>query len=209
VCDIDQACCNGGCCHASQECCDDLTCYDPSTKKCCNDGIGTVCNISEPCCDDGTCNLCCRSLQEHPEASGVCVCAETTAHCTGPTRLWSISTCKRSVSGAQSCSITNRQVGSEYACDESTDWPGRFLCLIGQGGECTAICTAGLATCIASLPHSGGAGCEDSFFQCQECVSDLIGDPDDCGCLEVNCETGDVISTLWADAATLSGGTCP
>jgi len=203
-------CCDGTCCSAGQSCCDYLTCYDPSTQKCCNDGIGTVCNIDEPCCDDGTCGLCCWTLEEHPDGTGDCGCSEATGHCGTSIQAWSISTCKRSASGAKSCSVTYRQVGSEYGCDESIDWVNVFLCYMGQAGECTAICSAGLATCLVSLLESGGAGCEDSAAQCYDCILDYIeGEPDDCGCLVVICEIGDVIAPIMNDAGTLSGGTCP
>ena len=193
-----------------ESCCDDLTCYDPSVKKCCYDGVGTVCDIGEPCCDDGTCGLCCWTLEEHPEGAGDCSCSEATGHCGTFIEAWSISTCKRSASGSQSCNTTYRQVGSEYDCDESIDWTNVFLCYMGQAPECVAICSAGLATCLASFPESGGAGCEDSAVACYDCVLEVIeADPDDCGCLVVICNIGDVTAPIVNNAGTLSGGTCP
>jgi hypothetical protein len=178
-------------------------------KQCCDDGDGTVCNIDEPCCDDGTCALCCWTLEEHPDGTGDCGCSEATGHCGTSIRAWSISTCKRSASGSKSCNITNRQIGSEYACDESIDWVNLFLCYMGQAAECTAICSAGLATCLASLPESGGAGCEDSAAQCYDCLLEYVeGGPEDCGCLVLTCAIGDVIAPIYGTAGTLSGGAC-
>lgn len=66
-CDPGETCCSSSCCisdccsytgaccgNTGQVCCDDRTCYDPNTQKCCGDGDGKVCDIDEDCCN-GTC----------------------------------------------------------------------------------------------------------------------------------------------------------
>jgi len=49
-----QNCCGGSCC--SNSCCDYLTCYDPSTDKCCNDGLGNTCPKDDECCNGKCCS---------------------------------------------------------------------------------------------------------------------------------------------------------
>jgi hypothetical protein len=157
------------------------------------------------CCYDGTCGFCCWTLEEHPEGTGDCSCSEATGHCGTSIDAWSISTCERSASGAESCSVTYRQVGSRYACDESIDWINLFLCYSGQASECIAICSAGSAACIVDPPS-----CPYEANHCYECILEYIeGEPEDCGCLVVICDIGSVTHTLWANAGTLSGGSCP
>jgi len=97
------------------------------------------------------------------------------------------------------------ELGSRYACDESTDWVNVFLCYSGQAAQCLALCSAGLAMCIAEP-----AGCPAKADACYHCMLEYIeGDPEDCGCLVLICEDGDVIAPIMRNAATLSGGSCP
>ena len=76
ICPLGRACCNGiclepglVCCGGSPcligHCCDNITCYDPLTKKCCNDGLGTYCDFDRACCYGTCCPIgqeCCDGL---------------------------------------------------------------------------------------------------------------------------------------------------
>jgi len=178
-----------------------VVCDDDPNQVCCD---GTCCDTDECECVDGEC-LCCWTLEEHPEGTGDCSCSEATGHCGTSIQAWSISTCERSSSGSKYCNTTYRQVGSRYACDESTDWVNVFLCYSGQAAECIAICSAGLALCIVDPPS-----CPEELNDCYQCMLEYIeGEPEDCGCLVVICDVGAVTHTLWANAGTLSGGNCP
>jgi len=143
-----------------------------------------------------------------PEGTGDCACNEATGHCGTSIQSWSISTAKRSSSGAQSYSNTYRQVGSEFECTEETDWVNVFLCLGGQASECVATCAAESAFCVASGfdPATCGPGLET----CAQCVEDALeSEPEDCGCLGVTCGVNEEGTPIMNYADTLSGGTCP
>lgn len=210
VCDNDETCCGGQCCETGPfglfcdngDCvtqCDSDACKEPENGYCvyqCGPGAE---------CVDGEC-LYCWSLEEHPDASGTCACSEATGHCGDSIQAWSISTCERSATGYQSCSTTYRQVGSEYACDETTDWVNLFLCYGGQAAQCVAICAAESALCVES--GFDPAGCSVGAIHCYECLEKYVEDPDDCDCLTVFCNIGDVTAPIMNVAGTLSGGAC-
>lgn len=189
-------------------CCDGTCCDTDDCEKTCVDGSCQVCGGDPDCeCVDGEC-LCCWRLQEHPQGTGDCACSEGTGHCGTYIEAWSISTCERSSSGSKYCNITYRQVGSRYACDESTDWVNLFLCYSGQAAQCVAICSWGSAECVAS--GFDPMTCTNNAISCQNCMLDYLeGEPEDCGCLVVICDIGAVTHTIWANAGTLSGGSCP
>jgi hypothetical protein len=42
----------------TSSCCEDLTCYDPSTMKCCGDGFGSRCYKNDTCCYGNCCDPC-------------------------------------------------------------------------------------------------------------------------------------------------------
>lgn len=136
--------------------------------------------------------------------TGDCGCSDATGHCGEYIEAWSVSTCERSSSGSKYCNTTYRQIGSRYACDESTDWAGLFLCYGGDVSECVGICSLGLAECIASGfdPYT----CTSNGISCWECAFE---DEPDCGCLGVHCEVGEAIAPIMDYAGTLSGGSCP
>ncbi len=205
---VDGICVPHGLCTADQ-CCDNGTCVSScSNGKCCEDGECVSSCPTGQCCVEGICSdLCCWTLEEHPEGEGLCECIESTGNCSWGSRAWSISTCKRSVSGFESCGITYRQVGSQWACDESTDWVNLFLCYGGQASVCVSICSAESALCVAS--GYDPSGCAAGAAHCYECIVDNVEDPEDCGCLATICRDGDVTLTLWDNAGTLSGGSCP
>lgn len=208
VCDRDLACCNGGCCPQGQLCCDGLECYNPATQKCCNDGTGRVCWNSEHCCPDGTCQDlgCCWQLEQHPDGSGTCACNWSTEHCGEFIEAWSISTCVRAHSGAEFCSIEYRQVGSKYACVETPDWIGIFLCYGGSYAVCTSLCAQMSLICSGSGfdPDT----CVGALMLCQECFEDAGGKNMCNGCAMVDCDIGGVIKPKMDYAGTLSGDVC-
>lgn len=107
---------NGGCvskCEGGEDCCDN-TCYDPSTKICCDDGYGTVCNNTECCCDTpaGGPDFCCELI-----GGWLCSCCQDV--CCSAGQVCCDNGCCDECCGTEGCCESGYYCcGHELCCDD-------------------------------------------------------------------------------------------
>jgi hypothetical protein len=122
-CDDLGPCCDGDCCPQGQLCCDELTCYNPSTHKCCGYGNGELCPITEYCCS-GTCC-------DHPCCGGICCapnrCCNGTC-CEPPNYCVDASYCTDCSTQEQDDCATWRNIGENEDCGCTVPFPQELDC---------------------------------------------------------------------------------
>ncbi len=197
------------CCPAGWFCCDQLTCYNPATHKCCYDGTGRICGINDKCCDDGTCGLCCWTLEElPPQQAGDCYCMWSSGSCSDGVIRTQYHNCKRSASGYTDCGLFNNvQVGWHWGCTEGEDLCGVIACWLLNTEICFFVCDAAILACGAMCTGMGDPqACTQALMDCQNCL--FYDEGIDCGCLTIKCTIWDEPEAIFGSDYRCYGGSC-
>ena len=184
-------CCNDVCCGTGESCCDDLTCYDPSTDKCCSDGLGNTCPVDKTCCEGDCCTStqkccdgsCCDKVWTKETVNAINESCPSAADCYEPgvgcdgirvTVSQSYDSCLNvGVGEGEHCECNEeiQVVGYKYTCQEDWDWSMMSSCAF-EAALCFLQCVglfadpASCSDCLGMLELDccGGSPCHICDF---------------------------------------------